>query len=60
MAISMGEPWIDRADVRAVTAVLQPPDELWAVARGSAALVEMIHFAVGEELAALNRRLGID
>jgi cellulose synthase operon protein C len=51
---------IARADRRLAAAVLQPPEELWAVARGSAALVEMIHFAVGEELAALNRRLGID
>jgi tetratricopeptide (TPR) repeat protein len=51
---------IARADRRLAAAVLQPPDELWVVARGSSALVEMIHFAVGEELAALNRRLGID
>ena len=51
---------IARTDRRLAAAVLQPPEELWAVARTSAALVEMIHFAVGEELAALNRRLGID
>jgi tetratricopeptide (TPR) repeat protein len=51
---------IARTDRRVAAAVLQAPEDLWAVARGSAAVVEMIHFAVGEELAALNRRLGID
>ena len=49
-----------RADRRLAAAVLQPPEELWAVARTHAAVVEMIHFAIGEELAALNRRLGTD
>ncbi len=51
---------IARADRRLAAAVLQPPEELWATARASAAVVEMIHFAVGEELAGLNRRLGLD
>jgi len=51
---------IARADRRLAAAVLQPPEELWGTARASAAVVEMIHFAVGEELAGLNRRLGLD
>jgi tetratricopeptide (TPR) repeat protein len=51
---------IARADRRLAAAVLQPPEELWAVARTHAGVVEMIHFAIGEELGALNRRLGTD
>ncbi len=51
---------IARADRRLAAAVLQPAEELWAVARTHATIVEMVHFAVGEELAALNRRLGTD
>jgi len=49
-----------RADRRLAAAVLQPPEELLAAARGSAAIVDLVNFAVGEELCALNRRLGID
>jgi len=49
-----------RTDRRLAAAVLQPPEELLAAARGSAAVVDLINFAVGEDLAALNRRLGID
>ncbi len=51
---------IARADRRLAAAVLQPAEDLWTVARSTAAVVELIHFAVGEELAALNRRLGLD
>ena len=49
-----------RGDRRLAAAVLQPPEELLAAARASAAVVELINFAVGDELATLNRRLGVD
>jgi tetratricopeptide (TPR) repeat protein len=49
-----------RADRRLAAAALQPPEELLAAARGSAAVVDLINFAVGDELSALNRRLGVD
>jgi tetratricopeptide (TPR) repeat protein len=49
-----------RADRLLAAAALQPPEELLAAARGTAAVVEMINFAVGEDLAAVNRRLGVD
>jgi hypothetical protein len=49
-----------RSDRRLAAAVLQPPEELLAAARGSAAVVDLINFAVSEELSALNRRLGTD
>jgi tetratricopeptide (TPR) repeat protein len=49
-----------RSDRRLAAAILQPPEELVAAARGSAAVVDLINFAVSEELAALNRRLGTD
>ncbi|HVZ88901.1 MAG TPA: tetratricopeptide repeat protein, partial [Polyangia bacterium] len=49
-----------RTERRLAAAALQTSEELLAAARTSAAVVELIDFAVGEELAALNRRLGID
>jgi len=49
-----------RSDRRLAAAVLQPPEELLAVARGSAAVVDLVNFAVSEELSALLRRLGTD
>ncbi len=49
-----------RSDRRLAAAVLQPPEELLAAARGNAAAIDLINFAVGEELSALNRRLGGD
>jgi hypothetical protein len=35
-------------------------EELLTAARDNAEVVEMINFAVSDELAAMNRRLGID
>jgi hypothetical protein len=49
-----------RADRRLAAAALQPPEELLAAARASAAVVDLITFAVGDELSVLNRRLGVD
>jgi golgin subfamily B member 1 len=49
-----------RGDRRLAAAVLQPPEELLAAARASAAVVDLITFAVGDELSTLNRRLGVD
>jgi hypothetical protein len=40
--------------------VLAPPEEWLAGARASAEVVETINFALGDELAALNARLGLD
>jgi tetratricopeptide (TPR) repeat protein len=51
---------IARADRQLAAAVMQPPDELLSAARASATVVEMINFAVGADLAVLNRRLGVD
>jgi hypothetical protein len=49
-----------RADRLLGAAVMLPPDELLAAARATPTVVEMINFAVGEDLAAVNRRLGLD
>ena len=35
-------------------------DELLEAARANPEIVEMINFAVSDELAAINRRLGVD
>ena len=43
-----------RADRRLAAAALQPPEELLAAARASAAVVDLISFAVSDELSALN------
>jgi golgin subfamily B member 1 len=52
--------FLARADRRLAAAVLQPPEELLAAARASAAVVDLISFAVSDGLFALNRRLGVD
>ena len=49
-----------RADRILGAAVMLPPEELLTVARATPTVVEMINFAVGEDLAAVNRRLGLD
>ena len=45
---------------RRLAAAAAIPDDLMRAARASAEVVEMINFALGDELAALNRRLGLD
>lgn len=49
-----------RVDRQLAAAVMQSSDELLAAARATATVVEMINFAVGDELAAVNKRLGVD
>jgi hypothetical protein len=49
-----------RADRQLAAAVMQSSDELLAAARATATVVEMINFAVGDELAAVSKRLGVD
>jgi tetratricopeptide (TPR) repeat protein len=49
-----------RADRLLAAAATQTPDELLAAARVTASVVEMVNFAVGEDLATVNRRLGLD
>ena len=39
---------------------MQSPEELRAAAAGNIEVIEMINFALGDELATLNRRLGLD
>jgi tetratricopeptide (TPR) repeat protein len=51
---------IARQDRRMSAAAVQSPDELVRAAAANAEITEMINFALGEELAALNRRLGLD
>jgi tetratricopeptide (TPR) repeat protein len=52
---------IVRQDRRlAGAAATSSPDELLRAARSSAEIVEMINFALGDELAGLSRRLGLD
>jgi tetratricopeptide (TPR) repeat protein len=45
---------------RRLAAAAAVPEDLLRAARGSAEVVEMINFALGDELGALNRRLGLD
>jgi hypothetical protein len=52
--------YIARLDRRLSAALVQSPEELRAAAAGNIEVIEMINFALGEELAALNRRLGLD
>jgi tetratricopeptide (TPR) repeat protein len=52
--------YIARLDRRLSAALVQSPEELHRAAAGNIEVIEMINFALGEELAALNRRLGID
>ncbi len=51
---------IARTDRLLASAVMQTADELLAAARATPAVVEMINFAVGEDLSAVNQRLGLD
>ena len=52
--------YIARLDRRLTAALVQSPVELHAAASGNIEVIEMINFALGEELATLNRRLGLD
>jgi tetratricopeptide (TPR) repeat protein len=49
---------IARADRRLAAAMSLPTDELVKAARANAEVVDMINFALGEELAGLERRIG--
>jgi cellulose synthase operon protein C len=51
---------IARKDTRLSAAVVQSPAELVEAAALNVEVVEMINFAVGADLAGLNRRLGLD
>jgi tetratricopeptide (TPR) repeat protein len=52
--------YIARLDRRLSAALVQSPEELHRAAAANIEVIEMINFALGEELAALNRRLGLD
>jgi tetratricopeptide (TPR) repeat protein len=52
--------YIARLDRRLSAALVQAPEELRAAAAGNIEVIEMINFALSEELATLNRRLGLD
>jgi tetratricopeptide (TPR) repeat protein len=51
---------IVRGDRRLAAAAALSTEELARAARGSAEVVEMMNFALSDELAGLNRRLGLD
>ena len=51
---------IARDDRRLSAAALQTPEELAQAAAANVEITEMINFALGEDLAALNVRLGLD
>ena len=51
---------VARSDAELAAALVQPPEELLAIARRKAEVVELVNFAVSDELSALNRRLGGD
>ena len=51
---------VARTDTELGAAVVLPPEELLVIARRKAELVELVNFAVSDELSALNRRLGGD
>jgi hypothetical protein len=51
---------IARNDRRLAAATMAPPDERLVAARANAEVTEMIAFALGDELATLNARLGLD
>ena len=51
---------IARTDRRLAAAVVASPEERLVAARASGEVNEMIAFALGDELAALNARLGLD
>jgi tetratricopeptide (TPR) repeat protein len=52
--------YIARLDRRLSAALVQSPEELRAAAATNIEVIEMINFALSEELAGLNRRLGLD
>jgi hypothetical protein len=49
---------VARADAELADAMVLPADQLLAVARRKPEVVELVNFAVSDELSALNRRLG--
>ena len=51
---------IVREDRELASAATRGGDELLTAARGNAEVVEMINFALSDELAVINRRLGLD
>jgi hypothetical protein len=51
---------IARLDRVLAAAVVQSPEELVRAASANLEVTEMINFALGDDLAALNRRLGLD
>ena len=51
---------IVREDRELASAATRGGDELLVAARGNAEVVEMINFALSDELAVINRRLGLD
>ena len=51
---------IVRENRELASAATRGGDELLTAARNNAEVVEMINFALGDELAAVNRRLGVD
>ena len=51
---------IARLDRVLAAAAVQSPEELGRAAAANVEVIEMINFALGEELATLNRRLGLD
>ena len=51
---------IARGDRRLAAAVLGTPEERLAAARANPEVVQMIQFALGDDLAVMNRRLGVD
>jgi hypothetical protein len=52
--------YIARLDRRLTAALVHSSAELLAAAAGNIEVIEMINFALGEELATRNRRLGVD
>jgi hypothetical protein len=51
---------IARGDRRLAASTMAPTEERLAAARATAEVVEMINFALGDEIAALNTRFGLD
>jgi tetratricopeptide (TPR) repeat protein len=52
--------YIARLDRRLSAAIVQSPEELQRAAAGNIEVIELVNFALSDELAALNRRLGLD
>ena len=51
---------ITRSDRRLASAAMAPSEERLEAARASGEVTEMVNFALGDELAALNTRFGLD